>query len=96
MAPLASEQPFATHEPDFIYETPRAPQPHIRQPAFPNPNSRTSAYDVYVMNVAMGKKFKLTNILFYPAMTIILQKTCSFQLQLRDWGSGNGPPEHGR
>lgn len=62
MAPLAGKPPFATDEPDSFYETPRAPQPRVRQPAPPNPNNRTSAYDVYVTNVAVGKKFGLTNI----------------------------------
>uniref|UniRef100_A0A0W0G7M3 Uncharacterized protein n=1 Tax=Moniliophthora roreri TaxID=221103 RepID=A0A0W0G7M3_MONRR len=44
--PLAGRPPFATDLPDSIYETP-APQRRIRQPAPPNPNDRTSAYDMY-------------------------------------------------
>lgn len=44
--PLAGRPPFATDEPDSFYETPQ-PQRRIRQPAPPNPNARTSAYDVY-------------------------------------------------
>jgi len=67
MAPLAGKPPFATDEPDSFYETPRAPQPRIRQPAPPNPNNRTSAYDVYVLNMSMGKKFRLTNIFLLPS-----------------------------
>ncbi|KAF8965963.1 hypothetical protein BDZ97DRAFT_1756967 [Flammula alnicola] len=47
MAPLAGKPPFATDEPDSFYETPRAPQPRLRQPAPADPNKRTSAYDVY-------------------------------------------------
>ncbi|KAK7056998.1 hypothetical protein VNI00_002716 [Paramarasmius palmivorus] len=44
--PLAGRPPFATDEPDSIYETP-APIRRIRQPAPPNPNDRSSAYDMY-------------------------------------------------
>ena len=96
MARLAGKPPLANDKPDFSYETPRAPQPLIRQPVSPNPNNRTFAYDVYVMNIAMGKKFRLTKHIFYPAMTIILKITYCFEPELRDWGSGNGRPEHGR
>jgi hypothetical protein len=39
--------PFGTDEPESIYETPNHPQRRIRQPAPPDPNSRTSAYNVY-------------------------------------------------
>ncbi|KAF8625959.1 hypothetical protein AX17_006684 [Amanita inopinata Kibby_2008] len=46
MAPLAGRPPFATDEPDSIYET---PQPHRRlgTQAPEDPNKRTSAYDMY-------------------------------------------------
>ncbi|KAF9470958.1 hypothetical protein BDN70DRAFT_617338 [Pholiota conissans] len=47
MAPLAGKPPFATDEPDSYYETPRAPQPRLRQPKPEDPNKRSSAYDVY-------------------------------------------------
>ncbi|KXN81800.1 hypothetical protein AN958_03726 [Leucoagaricus sp. SymC.cos] len=47
MAPLAGKPPFATDEPDSFYESSPAPQRRIRQPAAPDPNSRTSAYNVY-------------------------------------------------
>jgi len=46
-APLAGRPPFATDEPDTIYETSPAPQRRNRQPAPPNPNNKTSAYDMY-------------------------------------------------
>jgi hypothetical protein len=46
-APLAGRPPFATDEPDTIYETAPAPQRRIRQPAPPDPNKRSSAYDMY-------------------------------------------------
>ncbi|KIK69687.1 hypothetical protein GYMLUDRAFT_66988 [Collybiopsis luxurians FD-317 M1] len=35
------------NEPESIYETPNHPQRRIRQPALPNPHSRTSAFNVY-------------------------------------------------
>lgn len=47
MAPLAGKPPFATDEPDSFYESAPAPQRRVRQPAPPNPNDRTSAYNVY-------------------------------------------------
>ncbi|THV03048.1 hypothetical protein K435DRAFT_652130 [Dendrothele bispora CBS 962.96] len=47
MAPLAGKPPFATDEPDSFYETPNHPQRRVRQPAPPDPNSRTSAYNMY-------------------------------------------------
>lgn len=40
--------PFATDEPESIYETPNHPQRRFRQPAPPDPNLRTSAYNVLV------------------------------------------------
>ena len=48
MAPLAPKPPFATDEPDSYYEQ---PQPRIRQPPPPDPNQRTSAYNLYVQRV---------------------------------------------
>ncbi|KAJ3838025.1 hypothetical protein F5878DRAFT_189626 [Lentinula raphanica] len=39
--------PFGTDEPESIYETPNHPQRRIRQPAPVDPNSRTSAYNLY-------------------------------------------------
>ncbi|KAJ7195486.1 hypothetical protein GGX14DRAFT_376905 [Mycena pura] len=45
MAPLAGRPPFATDEPDTIYQT--SPQPRSRPPAQPVQPGRTSAYDVY-------------------------------------------------
>ncbi|KAF8895601.1 hypothetical protein BD779DRAFT_1668846 [Infundibulicybe gibba] len=46
MAPLAGKPPFATDEPDSFYESP-APQRRVRQQPPPDPNKRSSAYDVY-------------------------------------------------
>ncbi|KAF8918877.1 hypothetical protein CPB85DRAFT_1430035 [Mucidula mucida] len=46
MPPLAGRPPYATNEPDSFYETPQ-PQRRMRQPTAPNPNDRTSAYNVY-------------------------------------------------
>ncbi|KAG6888732.1 hypothetical protein C0995_006384 [Termitomyces sp. Mi166 len=45
--PLAGRPPYATDEPDSFYESAPAPHRRLRQPAPPNPNDRTSAYDVY-------------------------------------------------
>ncbi|KAK1228013.1 hypothetical protein PQX77_008960 [Marasmius sp. AFHP31] len=46
--PLAGKPPFATDLPDSYYEQPDpTPQRRIRQPAPPDPNKRTSAYDTY-------------------------------------------------
>ncbi|KAG5649704.1 hypothetical protein H0H81_002431 [Sphagnurus paluster] len=44
--PLAGKPPFATDLPDSFYEQQPA-QPRQRQQPPPNPNARTSAYDVY-------------------------------------------------
>ncbi|KZT28344.1 hypothetical protein NEOLEDRAFT_1058963 [Neolentinus lepideus HHB14362 ss-1] len=44
--PLAGRPPFATHEPDEYFSQPE-PQRRIRQPPPPDPNARTSAYNVY-------------------------------------------------
>ncbi|KII86909.1 hypothetical protein PLICRDRAFT_93548 [Plicaturopsis crispa FD-325 SS-3] len=46
-APLAGRPPFATDIPDSAYGAPQAPQPRIRQKPAPDPNARTSAYNVY-------------------------------------------------
>ena len=48
MAPLAPKPPFATDKPDSFYEQ---PQPRLRQPPPPDPNQRTSAYNLYVPRV---------------------------------------------
>ncbi|KAJ3575856.1 hypothetical protein NP233_g821 [Leucocoprinus birnbaumii] len=45
--PIPGRPPFATDEPDSFYESAPAPQRRVRQPAPPNPNARTSAYNVY-------------------------------------------------
>jgi len=42
--PLAGRPPYATDEPDSIYQTGPSPQARYRQPP---PNARTSAYDAY-------------------------------------------------
>ncbi|GLB38156.1 hypothetical protein LshimejAT787_0500210 [Lyophyllum shimeji] len=47
MAPLAGKPPYATDLPDSYYESAPAPQRRVRQQPPPNPNDRTSAYDVY-------------------------------------------------
>ncbi|KAG6831347.1 hypothetical protein H0H92_011262 [Tricholoma furcatifolium] len=44
--PLAGRPPYATDEPDSFYES-APPQPRVRQAPPPNPNERSSAYDVY-------------------------------------------------
>ncbi|KAG6899789.1 hypothetical protein C0993_006913 [Termitomyces sp. T159_Od127] len=46
--PLAGRPPYATDEPDSFYESGPAPHRRLRQPAPPNPNDRSSAYDVCV------------------------------------------------
>ncbi|RDB15212.1 hypothetical protein Hypma_004709 [Hypsizygus marmoreus] len=47
MAPLAGKPPYATDEPDTFYESSPAPQRRVRQQPPPDPNSRSSAYDMY-------------------------------------------------
>ena len=46
MAPIAPKPPFATDQPDSFYE--QQPQPRLRQPPPPDPNQRTSAYNLCV------------------------------------------------
>ncbi|KAF8073493.1 hypothetical protein FPV67DRAFT_1576119 [Lyophyllum atratum] len=45
--PLAGKPPYATDLPDSYYESAPAPTRRIRQQPPPNPNDRSSAYDVY-------------------------------------------------
>lgn len=45
MAPLAGRPPYATDEPDSIYETPK-PVRKVRLQVPDEPNKRTTAYDV--------------------------------------------------
>ncbi|KAF9241145.1 hypothetical protein BU15DRAFT_87366 [Melanogaster broomeanus] len=45
--PLAGRPPFATYEPDSLFEPPPQSRRRVRKPADPDPNSRTSAYNVY-------------------------------------------------
>ena len=63
MAPLAPKPPFATDKPDSFYEQ---PQPRLRQPPPPDPNQRTSAYNLYVPRVeeTSPSSSPLTFILF--------------------------------
>ncbi|TFY75235.1 hypothetical protein EWM64_g8779, partial [Hericium alpestre] len=46
-APLAGRPPFATDEPDSIYEHGDQYQPALRQPKEPHPDTRSSAYNHY-------------------------------------------------
>lgn len=52
--PLAGRPPFATDEPDSVYESSPGPQRRVRMQAPPDPNGRTSAYDVYVILLPKG------------------------------------------
>ncbi|KIJ62620.1 hypothetical protein HYDPIDRAFT_176421 [Hydnomerulius pinastri MD-312] len=45
--PLAGKPPFATDDPDSLFEPPPPSKRRVRKPAEPNPNSRTSAYNMY-------------------------------------------------
>ncbi|EGN98433.1 hypothetical protein SERLA73DRAFT_161207 [Serpula lacrymans var. lacrymans S7.3] len=45
--PLAGKPPFATDDPDSLFDQPPQQQRRIRQPAEPNPNNRSSAYNMY-------------------------------------------------
>ncbi|KAF8727728.1 hypothetical protein AX14_007077 [Amanita brunnescens Koide BX004] len=60
MAPLAGRPPYATDEPDAIYETPQ-PAHRIRQQQPEDPNKRTSAYNVYDNYLGGGDSPKATN-----------------------------------
>ncbi|KAJ6585207.1 hypothetical protein B0H19DRAFT_1059472 [Mycena capillaripes] len=53
MAPLAGRPPFATDEPDTIYQT--SPQLRARAPPQQSPTKRTSAYDVYDNYLSPGE-----------------------------------------
>ncbi|KAJ7600874.1 hypothetical protein C8J56DRAFT_847539 [Mycena floridula] len=44
---MAPKPPFGTDEPDSFYESPQHPQRRLRQPPPPDPNNRSSAYDLY-------------------------------------------------
>ncbi|KAG1906515.1 uncharacterized protein F5891DRAFT_1101054 [Suillus fuscotomentosus] len=45
--PLAGKPPFATDDPDELFDQPSLSKRRVRQPAEPNPNDRTSAYNMY-------------------------------------------------
>ncbi|KIJ06074.1 hypothetical protein PAXINDRAFT_20714 [Paxillus involutus ATCC 200175] len=45
--PLAGKPPFATDDPDSLFEQPPPSKRRVRKPAEPDPNSRTSAYNMY-------------------------------------------------
>lgn len=47
MPSLTGKPPFATDEPDSFYESAPQPQRRLRQPPPPDPNERTSAYNLY-------------------------------------------------
>jgi hypothetical protein len=51
MVSLTGKPPFATDEPDSFYESATRPQGRLRQPPPPDPNQRTSAYNLYVSSV---------------------------------------------
>ncbi|KAJ7132988.1 hypothetical protein C8R46DRAFT_1048304 [Mycena filopes] len=54
MAPLAGRPPFATDEPDSVYET--SPQPRMRAPKQQQqPDDRNSSYDVYDNYLSPGE-----------------------------------------
>ncbi|KIL59061.1 hypothetical protein M378DRAFT_193902 [Amanita muscaria Koide BX008] len=60
MSPLAGRPPYATDEPDSIYETPQ-PTRRIRQQPSEDPNKRTTAYDVYDNYLAVDDSGKEDN-----------------------------------
>ncbi|KAG2155897.1 uncharacterized protein EDB93DRAFT_1222168 [Suillus bovinus] len=45
--PLAGKPPFATDDPDELFDQPSPPKRRVRKPAESNPNDRTSAYNMY-------------------------------------------------
>ncbi|KAG2342149.1 hypothetical protein BDR05DRAFT_367058 [Suillus weaverae] len=45
--PLAGKPPFATDDPDELFDQPPPSTRRVRKPADPNPNDRTSAYNMY-------------------------------------------------
>lgn len=45
--PLAGKPPFATDDPDELFDQPPPSKGRVRKPADPNPNDRTSAYNMY-------------------------------------------------
>lgn len=53
--PLAGRPPFATDDEDEIYSTPQ-PQRRIRQKPAPDPNSRSSAYNMYDQYIDDSKR----------------------------------------
>lgn len=51
--PLAGRPPFATDEPDSMYDQRQPEQTRrLRQQPPANPNARTSAYNVYVLSLS--------------------------------------------
>lgn len=46
--PLAGKPPFATDDPDELFDQPPPSNRRVRKPAEPNLNDRTSAYNMYV------------------------------------------------
>jgi hypothetical protein len=83
MAPLAPKPPFATDQPDSFYEQ---PQPRLRQPPSPNPNQRTSAYNLYVPRVPII--IIIIDFHFISDMTTILL----MNLSLKTITGGFSPP----
>lgn len=45
--PLAGKPPFATDDPDELFDQPPPSKRRVRKPAEPNPNDRSSAYNMY-------------------------------------------------
>ncbi|KAG2065308.1 hypothetical protein BDR04DRAFT_1108648 [Suillus decipiens] len=45
--PLAGKPPFATDDPDELFDQPPPSKRRVRKPADPNPNDRSSAYNMY-------------------------------------------------
>ncbi|KAG1748715.1 hypothetical protein EDB19DRAFT_1926601 [Suillus lakei] len=45
--PLAGKPPFATDDPDDLFDQPQPSRRRVRKPAEANPNDRTSAYNMY-------------------------------------------------